>query len=78
LKRHLRSCAVSQRATRDADRALAAAAVNAALVSSMRRNILVDPPVRWRPSRLTFPDIVFLDRLSVGGQDGTTPPWRLA
>ena len=32
-KRHLRSCAVSARALRDADRALAAAAANAAAVA---------------------------------------------
>ena len=32
-KRHLRSCAVSERALRDADRALAAAAANAAAVA---------------------------------------------
>ena len=32
-KRHLRSCAVSERALRDADRALAAAAANAAAVT---------------------------------------------
>jgi hypothetical protein len=32
-KRHLRSCAVSDRALRDADRALAAAAANAAAVA---------------------------------------------
>jgi hypothetical protein len=32
-KRHLRSCAVSERALRDADRALAAAAANTAAVA---------------------------------------------
>jgi len=33
LKRHLRSCAVSDRALRDAERALAAAAANAAALA---------------------------------------------
>jgi len=33
MKRHLRSCAVSDRALRDADRALAAAAANAAALA---------------------------------------------
>jgi hypothetical protein len=34
-KRHLRSCAVSERALRDADRALASAAANAAALARM-------------------------------------------
>jgi len=46
LKRHLRSCAVSGRALRDADRALAAAAANAAAVALTPRGYLCRPAAR--------------------------------
>lgn len=50
MKRHLRSCAVSDRALRDADRALAAAAANTARTASM----VVEPRGHLcrRPNRL--------------------------
>ena len=76
-KRHLRSCAVSDRALRDADRALAAAAANAAAVAlaiPSRGASFVDRRIVWRPSRLALSDIVFLNRRP----DGATEPWQTA